>query len=166
MGGNAGNDAGAASAPAGDSGVWERTTPSPAGVPQLRNVRALLGPNLWRPAPAVVAEVAGGSADALAHAVAVLSPTLDSKAALADDGPIAERWARTLAVFSILLQQRAGARLNWWSVAEHDGPESRLIAVDYEDERVGTRSVRLAHSLLREAASRSSVDIDTVIVEL
>src|SRR5207245_10430593 len=93
--------------------------------------------NPWRLSPAVVAEVLGGSAG-----------------------------AEALARLAISLQQRAGARVSWWTVVEGSEPESRVIALEFEDERVGTRSVRLAHALLRDGAGASSEDVAKAVTEL
>jgi cyanophycin synthetase len=144
---------------------------SASGVPRLRNLRALVGANLWRLSPVVVAEVVGGSADALARAIAVLPPTLASEATLADarpasEQPAEERWARALAALAIMLQQRAGAPVTWWTVVLGEDEDSRVIALEYEEGRVGTHSVRLAHTLLREAVSSASVDLDDAVAEL
>ena len=145
---------------------------------QLERVRALRGPNIFRLAPVVTANVVPGRLtglppgeiraitarvfDAVAH-----SGSSDLPPHEGEPGPDAI-WAHLVARLALWLQNQAGSALSWSCVRPAGESDALAVAVEYGEEGVGLESLWEARDLIRSAVAADALrlDIAPVVAEL
>jgi cyanophycin synthetase len=141
----------------------------------VRDVRALAGPSLWRPGPAVVCEVtpeplARRTAATPDECLARLGVRLPPPAGTVDaaDGPsdTLAAWPAALARLALELERRSGSEVAWARVTAGGDPGAWDVAVEYEEAGVGEESVRAAAALLIAAAAGEPADVAAEVAAL
>ncbi|HEU4697548.1 MAG TPA: hypothetical protein VFS40_00050, partial [Gemmatimonadales bacterium] len=130
----------------------------------VRRLRALRGPNLWRLAPVIACEVVTGPLEALTSAdvagfaerlLAALPPVGEHPCSRGTPGGFRERlgegtgWPHILEHVALELQAQAGSDVEFGRVVAADDPAVWNLVVEYAEEEVGLASVREALALVR-----------------
>ena len=145
---------------------------------QLARVRALRGPNIFRLAPVVTANVVPGRLAGLpageirAITARVCDAVADSGISVVpphegDPGPDGI-WAHLVARLALWLQNQAGSTLTWSCVMPAGESDALAVAVEYEEEGVGLESLWEARDLIRAAVADDArrLDLAPVIADL
>ena len=148
---------------------------------EITRLRALRGPNFWRLAPVIAADVRLGSleslttADLLGFTERLLSalPTLhEHPCSRGRPGGFVERlmegtgWPHVLEHVALELQGLAGSTVDYGRVVPSGDEGIWWVIVEYEEEALGVQSMREAVALVRACIGGSPVEMPGVLAKL
>ncbi|HVE78095.1 MAG TPA: Mur ligase family protein [Gemmatimonadaceae bacterium] len=149
--------------------VESALTPSASGeLLRVSRPRVLRGPNVFRLAPAIVAEVRVGELAAISPADVpglldlVGAAGVGTSPADAEGADPAARWPRLVAELALALQRRGGSRVDFATARPTGDDGTWWIAVDYEEEPPGIESIYEAEAIVRAAMRRETTDVAAV----
>ena len=148
---------------------------------RVTRIRALRGPNYWRLAPVIASDVQLGALESVTSAdipeftqrlIGYLPSLEEHPCTRGTAGGFIERLEEGTHIPHILehvaleLQTLAGSDVSFGRVVQSGDPGVWWVIVAYEEEDVGTESMREAASLIRACISGAPVDIQRVIADL
>jgi cyanophycin synthetase len=148
---------------------------------EITRLRPLRGPNFWRLAPVVVCDVRLGTLEAITTAevpgfsdrlLQILPSLQEHPCSRRRRGGFVERlyegtgWIHVLEHVALELQTLAGTDVDFGRAVESGDEGVWWLIVEYEEEELGTESVRQAVALVRACIAGAPVDIESVIRQL
>lgn len=148
---------------------------------ELIKVRAMRGPNFWRLAPVIAADVRLGSLESVSSAdipgftsrlLTALPSLHEHPCSVGRPGGFVERLHAGTYVPHILehvaleLQTLAGSDVNFGRVVQSGDPGIWWVIVAYEEEDVGLASMREAVGIVRDCISGAAPDAGVIVEEL
>ncbi|HYF40053.1 MAG TPA: cyanophycin synthetase [Gemmatimonadales bacterium] len=148
---------------------------------EITRLRALRGPNYWRLAPVVVCDVRLGNLENITTADAprfserlleALPSLQEHPCSRNKPGGFVERlyegtgWIHVLEHVALELQTLAGTDVDFGRAVQSGDEGVWWLIVEYEEEELGTESVRQAVELVRACLAGVPVDIDGVLRNL
>ncbi len=154
--------------------------PYPAEDLRVRRVRALRGPNLWRPGPVAAGEVETGGLPASPREVAGLAERLEAalpaaEACVQRDGRagcpadvvrLGGGWAELVGAVAVELQSRYGTPVRFSAWEPAGANEAAQVVVEYEEEGLGVESLYEAGALLRRLLHGEDAEVERTLRRL
>src|SRR3712207_6594570 len=148
---------------------------------EITRLRPLRGPNYWRLAPVVVCDVRLGGLETISTAdvpgfsdrlLEVLPSLQEHPCSRQRPGGFVERlyegtgWIHVLEHVALELQTLAGTEVEFGRAVESGDVGVWWLIVEYEEEELGTESVRQAVKLVRACLAGPPIDIEALLRDL